>query len=188
MCPLQARRRGGVSDGAGVDGVIFFWDFETLDQADVGEDQTFVEIEPTRRIVLAGVSVREIVRRGTVGEGARWLLQDANSGLYWLDVDEGKLDAVVTSHAGPVVALEASPVDHFALTAGADGAVRCWDYVDGKVLFSSTVLCSVPKLLCSVPKVLCSVPKVLCSIPELLCSVPKVSCSVQKFLCSSSNV
>ena len=56
-------------------------------------------------------------------------------------------------HAGAVCALAVSPIDHFAATAGADGTVRCWDYVARRQLFmtthqqSATSLCWVPASL-----------------------------------------
>ena len=62
------------------------------------------------------------------------------------------------------------------------------------LMFSSKVLCSVPKssvqfqsLLFS-SKVLCSVPKVLCSVPKVLCSVPKSYVQFQSLMFSSKSL
>ena len=52
----------------------------------------------------------------------------------WFDV----LVRLASFHSGQVVGLDVSPTDHFAASAGADGTVRCWDYVDKKPLYSRT--------------------------------------------------
>ena len=44
---------------------------------------------------------------------------------------------VLQFHGGNILGLDTSPLDHFAATTGDDGTVRCWDYVDKKLLFSS---------------------------------------------------
>ena len=144
-------REAGLFVTAGEDGQVLWWDYTTLDQADVGEDCTFVEIEPVRRTTIAGVSVKSlVVRGGAEGRGVegapsqRWLVQDATSGLAWVDMskvwDGGapEVATIFTGHAGAVTALAASPVDHFALTAGADGSVRLWDYVGGAEIYATT--------------------------------------------------
>ena len=49
-------------------------------------------------------------------------------------------EAVVTLqqfHAGAVMGMDASPVDHFCATGGADGTVRCFDYVAKTELFGT---------------------------------------------------
>ena len=40
-------------------------------------------------------------------------------------------------HSGSINGVVASPTDHFAATAGEDGTVRCWDYVDRMCLYES---------------------------------------------------
>ena len=65
------------------------------------------------------------------------LVQDASGGLWKLDTDSGDVEKIVAGHAGPVFGLDVSPVDHFAASAGQDGTVRCWDYVDKSMLFTA---------------------------------------------------
>ena len=45
-------------------------------------------------------------------------------------------------HSGRINAIDASPREHFAASAGADGSLRCWDYIDGACMFSRSFECA----------------------------------------------
>ncbi len=81
------------------------------------------------------------------------LVQDGGGGLWKFFPETEEVTKVVSGHAGKVVGLDTSPVDHFVATAGDDGTVRCWDYVDRTILFTArhtqpaTVLRWVPRAL-----------------------------------------
>jgi WD40 repeat protein len=64
-------------------------------------------------------------------------VQDSSGGLWKLNTDSDDGSKMLTGHAGKVSGLDVSPVDHFAATAGADGTVRCWDYVGRSILFTA---------------------------------------------------
>ena len=43
-------------------------------------------------------------------------------------LQEGRIQQLLTYHSGSIVGLAASPYSHMAITAGADGTVRLYDY------------------------------------------------------------
>jgi hypothetical protein len=71
------------------------------------------------------------------------LVQDGSGGLWKFFPETEEVTKVVTGHAGKVVGLDTSPVDHFVATAGDDGSVRCWDYVDRTILCVKRWVCAV---------------------------------------------
>ena len=88
-------------------------------------------------LVGDGVCVKAMVR-GAGGGGDHYLVHDANGGLWRLDLPSKAVTRLASFHSGQVVGLDVSPTDHFAASAGSDGTVRCWDYVDKKPLYSRT--------------------------------------------------
>lgn len=71
------------------------------------------------------------------GEG-HWMVQDAGGAIYkiCLEAPAGTPEAcspVMFFHAGGITGLDVSPVNHAAVTCGADGTVRLWNYIDKEV-------------------------------------------------------
>ena len=62
-----------------------------------------------------------------------WMLEDRNGKLWKYDVAAESSVCISEYHSGPVNAVATSYVDHFSATAGEDGTIRCWDYVDKSV-------------------------------------------------------
>ena len=118
---------------AGEDGVIRFWDFAGIDNAEPTDDMPIYEAAPTREIEVGkGVDIRYLLR----GDG-HWVVQDAQGAIYKVDETTDRVTTVLEFHAGAINALNASPIDHFAASTGEDGTVRLWDYVENKCLYQS---------------------------------------------------
>ena len=121
---------------AGDDGALRFWALEPIDVAEASDENPRCEIEPIKTIQLAeGTKIRSVLRGSD-----HWLLLAASGILYRLDdimSDGRRAKELMKFHAGAINGLAASPLDHFSATAGEDGSVRCWDYVDRMCLFDS---------------------------------------------------
>lgn len=71
--------------------------------------------------------------------GSTWVVQDLSGTLWRIGSDFSSgpptPEKLATGHSGAINGLAVSPKHHFAVTAGEDGSVRCWDYVDKKELY-----------------------------------------------------
>ena len=87
--------RGVALVSGAADGKLCWWDFKTLDEAEIDMDRTTdFEIEPLHEVVVGGgVAIRSIIRGGVPGgEGAdapHALVVDSRGGLWRLDLTEG---------------------------------------------------------------------------------------------------
>ncbi|KAL0027158.1 hypothetical protein WJX79_011044 [Trebouxia sp. C0005] len=125
---------------AGTDGYVKLWDFQQLSDADSGEDSQYFFLKPLEEVALGqGVRVRGLVWQA---EG-RWLINDEAGSLIQVTLpssgplQEGRIQHLLTYHSGSIVGLAASPHSHMAITAGADGTVRLYDYRQKKELYKS---------------------------------------------------
>jgi len=135
----------------GTDGKICWWDFKAVDEAEIDMDKsTDFELSPVVEVPVGPpgqprVAVRTVLRGGVAGgeglsaphamvvdlAGKLWRLElsetftaHPKTGLYELDVEvpeEGAVQ-VLDFHSKGVSAMDVSPVDHFAVTGGEDGA------------------------------------------------------------------
>jgi WD40 repeat protein len=121
---------------AGDDGAVRFWSYESIDVAEATDEQPRLELVPLREVNMPeGVKIRGVLR----GVG-HWVLLGNGGNLWQVDdtlADGRRAKSLLRFHSGRINAVSTSPVDHFATTAGDDGTVRCWDYVDRMCLFSS---------------------------------------------------
>ena len=133
---VQIDVEAGQVVSAGDDGVIRFWSLEPIDLAEATDENPRCELEPTKEINMAeGVKIRSVLRGAD-----HWILLGASGKLWRVDdilSDGRRAKELMKFHAGRINGVVASPVDHFAATAGEDGTVRCWDYVDRMCLFDS---------------------------------------------------
>ena len=82
-----------------------------------------------------GVKIRGILRGSD-----HWVLLGHGGNLWRIDdtlTDGRRAKSLLRFHSGKINDVVASPVDHFAVTIGEDGSVRCWDYVDRMCLYES---------------------------------------------------
>ncbi|ETV66073.1 hypothetical protein H257_17344 [Aphanomyces astaci] len=117
---------------AGSDGMMKWWHFPEIDQADVKEDDTVAEVIPKDEFCVSVKSphhtstVADI--RGVLRGSDHYLIQDGNGMLHRLDIDTKQLTHLAEGHAGAITGLATSPVEHIAATCGSDSTVRCWNY------------------------------------------------------------
>ena len=117
---------------AGADGTVKWWDFKAIDVAEVDSDITMdYPLVPTRTInVGADVMIKSIVPSP---DDNSYIIVDGNGKLLKLPLDSETPETLWTFHAGPIVGIAASPIDHYAVTAGVDGNVSVWDYVSKEI-------------------------------------------------------
>ena len=136
----------------GDDGYVRWWPFDTIDNAEPDEVEG-ISVEPIGEVRVGGdangaafggetVTTRNDLN-GLLRGNNHWLVQDGGAGAIWrIDGKSGQpprknqAELMYSCHAGAVNALAVSPLEHLAVTCGADGTVRCWDYASGKCLFS----------------------------------------------------
>lgn len=143
---------------AGHDGWIRWWDFGTIDTVEVDADKSIdCELEPVQEVwVGAGVSIRHMSRWMDWSDPSkdRYVIQDGNGGVWTYDLATHQATQILAVPGGGLAGLDVSPANHFAATAGADGVVRCWDYVARRQLFhqrfegSASTLRWAPALVC----------------------------------------
>ncbi|RHZ17826.1 hypothetical protein DYB37_005827 [Aphanomyces astaci] len=129
---LSSTERGALLLWDGSDGMMKWWHFPEIDQADVKEDDTVAEVIPKDEFCVSVKSphhtstVADI--RGVLRGSDHYLIQDGNGMLHRLDIDTKQLTHLAEGHAGAITGLATSPVEHIAATCGSDGTVRCWNY------------------------------------------------------------
>eukprot|EP00941_MAST-03F_sp_MAST-3F-sp1_P001512 g1512.t1 len=126
---------------AGADGYVKWWSYDAIDNADTTEDVPQFELAPMHEIKIGqNVEVKSMVRGKNY-----WMVQDGNGGFWKVNCPENRAPAngketkttcLQRFHGKGIQSMDASPIDHFAVTCGKDGAVQCWDYVEKKPLFS----------------------------------------------------
>ena len=134
---------------AGDDGAIRFWAYEPIDMAEASDENPRLELEPIKEVNMPeGVKVRAVLRGVD-----HWVVLGAHGCLWRVDdtlSDGRRAKTLMRFHSGSINGVVASPTDHFAATAGEDGTVRCWDYVDRMCLYESkyptaaTAICWAP--------------------------------------------
>ncbi|XP_074652110.1 cilia- and flagella-associated protein 44-like isoform X2 [Tubulanus polymorphus] len=118
----------------GIDGCIRVWDFETIDTADVIDETGIFEMEPMNELQIGNgdVHLKSIVKSVDPDEPTMWYAQDANGGIWKLDLSFSHTslapEKILSYHAGAIRGCDTSPVSHLVATAGADCTVRVYDY------------------------------------------------------------
>ncbi|GMF32680.1 unnamed protein product [Phytophthora fragariaefolia] len=122
---------------AGKDGYVRFWNFDSIDSADVAADET-VALVPMRRQVLIKpqMDIRAVVKEST----GRYLLQDGAGGIHILLLKSSDEHQVgfdyIPNDTGRATGVTCSPYEHLAASCGEDGSVRAWDYISGSCLMT----------------------------------------------------
>ena len=63
------------------------WDYDTIDSADITEDNTVFEMEPLTEIRVGhGVYIKTLVRSADPEDTTLWYAQDANGAIWKVDV------------------------------------------------------------------------------------------------------
>jgi WD40 repeat protein len=119
---------------AGADGYIKVWDFETIDNADITEENSIFEMEPMIEIKVGNdVGVKSLVRSVNPDTPNTWLAQDSNGGIWKVDVSVSHTrkspERLFSFHAGPINSIATSPLSHLVATVGSDSTIRLYNYV-----------------------------------------------------------
>ena len=101
------------------------WDFETIDTADVTEEADCFEMEPMNELKVGNdVQLRSIVKSADPEEPTMWYAQDANGGIWKLDLSfsftSQAPEKLMSFHAGPITGCDTCPVSHLVATTGID--------------------------------------------------------------------
>ena len=119
----------------GADGYLRTWNLAEIEQAEVTDELPKFLIKPTKEVKLLGVEEgRTKSRIVTMLKGSdHWLVQDAEGSVYKVVLETGAAQTLFSFHSGGIAALDVSPFNHCCATAGSDGSVRLWDYVEKSV-------------------------------------------------------
>ena len=102
-----------------------------------------VEILPLEENhVGKGVKIKSLVF-----EEDHYIVQDESGALLRVGVPGYTTKKLMQYHAGGIMGLATSRKSHFAMTTGADGTVRLWDYVATRMLYSRKFGCGASYLL-----------------------------------------
>lgn len=127
---------------AGADGHVRVWDFETLDGADRPHDSPYFEMEPIYERRLSPRShVRSLTKSMELGEEESetvYYAQDVLGHIWRVDLaaspTTGPAICLATFHRGSISDIACSPRHNLAVSAGLDGRLRLYDYVERKTL------------------------------------------------------
>ncbi|XP_058801430.1 cilia- and flagella-associated protein 44 [Phymastichus coffea] len=127
----------------GSDGLINFWFYETIDQAEPTEESNFVEVEPIYEFRIGSQAddeesprramLMQILKRhpDDVDDNS-WFAQDGNGGIWLIDLSIMPTPKpslrLLTCHAGPVMDMDVADWGPFAATIGADGCMHIYNY------------------------------------------------------------
>ena len=141
---------------AGTDGYVRVWDYETLNNAEPGEDSAESCVDALDEFLVPRgeplgpqgsldpiASEPASVKSLIVSQRDHWLVQDEKGGVVKVPLtasgapDVRNARRVLDFHAGAVRALEASRVSDHVITAGEDGSVRVFAYAEKRQVFAA---------------------------------------------------
>lgn len=114
-------------------------------------------MDPLHEVTIGtGVAIKSIIRGHINSKEPHLLVVDSHGSIYrinliesftalknraggdigfHLEVKTEKALKLFDFHSGKITSMDTSPIDHFAVTGGEDGTVRCWDYITKKEVF-----------------------------------------------------
>jgi WD40 repeat protein len=118
---------------AGADGYVKVWDYETIDNADITEDNTQFEMEPLTEIrVGTKVSIKSLVRCADPEMTTMWYAQDANGVIWNVDVIDSHMrkppEKLLHFPSGAITGLGVSSKDYLTGVLAEDGSVTVFNY------------------------------------------------------------
>lgn len=125
----------------GLDGFIRIWYWDTVNAANLCENQKFVEIDPTAEYNIGDINhccaLLSMIK--DVNNEVLWYAQDGNGGIWKCnlsnDINVHRSEILFRCHAGGVAAAATSPISEHIATLGNDGRLHVYDYISGKLLF-----------------------------------------------------
>lgn len=143
-CHLGPITQISVRDGevmtCGMDGFIRVWFWETVELADPPDDDRVVQIEPIMEFKIGSELYNSELMCLIRKEGDfQWYAQDGNGGIWECDITPAYKPAepqqLLKCHAGPIVAVQTSPVSNHVATLGSDGRLFMYDYTSREMIF-----------------------------------------------------
>eukprot|EP01041_Mallomonas_annulata_P002802 gene2802-5517_t len=144
---------------AAEDGFIRWWDLQIIDTAEVDSDHSMdFELIPLAEYFIGENrgGIKLLLDSGKTNNNERcYVILDTKgilSSVRFL-IEENPIgipeDApsvhLSYSHSGAITGIDTSPLTHLAMTCGQDGTVRCWNYIERKILgiatFSTSATC-----------------------------------------------
>ncbi|KAL1522827.1 hypothetical protein AB1Y20_017796 [Prymnesium parvum] len=136
-------RNGNEIITAGGDGYVRRWKLSTLEGAEVTDEMPIFELDPVAEIFLGKQEQgRTVSCIQTMLQGEdHWMIQDSAGAIYKVSLDaepgtQEYCNTVMLFHSGGITGLDVSPVNHAAVTCGADGSVRLWSYVEKEAILT----------------------------------------------------
>lgn len=126
----------------GMDGLVCYWFWETVELADPPDDDRFVEIDPIYEYRIGdkdeNCEVRHLIK--AVPDDPQdyvYYAQDGNGGIwtcsFGMDLDQTPAKKIYSCHGGKVISGAASPISPYFITFGEDGRMNLYNY-DKKIL------------------------------------------------------
>ncbi|XP_076749592.1 cilia- and flagella-associated protein 44 [Xylocopa sonorina] len=127
----------------GSDGWIRFWFYETIDHADLSDEEQYLEIQPiyefqiaeaNKNAMLMSMQKQEIDKP----EKTFWYAQDGNGGIWLLDLCTSKKEhlhkKIFICHAGPIVDMDVADWGPFVATLDKSGNLHIYNYIEKKLI------------------------------------------------------
>uniref|UniRef100_A0A3Q2YUF2 Uncharacterized protein n=1 Tax=Hippocampus comes TaxID=109280 RepID=A0A3Q2YUF2_HIPCM len=125
----------------GSDGVIRGWDFETIDNADGSGESGKFEMEPVNETTVWRHARLSSIVKSSQSDSTVWFAQDSNGAIWKVDLSftytTPDPQCLLSSHAGPIEALDVSKSSHLMATTALDRSVRVYDLLTKRELVSS---------------------------------------------------
>ncbi|XP_019696509.1 uncharacterized protein LOC105182290 [Harpegnathos saltator] len=125
----------------GMDGWIRVWFYETIDQADIHDEDRFLEIQPVYEFqigeTLSSMLMCMCKQEPDNPENTFWYAQDGNGGIWLIDLHISKAESprkIFTCHAGPVVDMDNATWGPFVATISKAGQLHIYNYMEKKLI------------------------------------------------------
>nr|XP_012143308.1 PREDICTED: cilia- and flagella-associated protein 44 isoform X1 [Megachile rotundata] len=128
----------------GTDGWIRFWFYETMDHANLSDEERFLEIQPIYEFEIASGEENAMLmcihkQESNNPDATTWYAQDGNGGLWLLDLCTSKKEhtqrKIFTCHAGSIVDMDTADWGPFVATLDRNGNLHIYNYIEKKLSF-----------------------------------------------------
>ncbi|XP_014472910.1 PREDICTED: cilia- and flagella-associated protein 44 [Dinoponera quadriceps] len=126
----------------GMDGWIRVWFYETIDQADIHDENRFLEIQPVYEFQIGNETFSSMLicickQEPDNPESTFWYAQDGNGGIWLIDLHTSKAEMprkIFTCHAGAVVDMDNATWGPFVATISKVGQLHIYNYMKKKLI------------------------------------------------------
>ena len=129
--------QGGQIVTAGVDGFIRFWDYEAVNTSESDEEFNFF-LKPLKEIYFEREEGLPAHIINISPQDNLWMVQDALGKVWKLNITDLSKTEIMETNSGKFNSLVVSSISNIAISAGADGYVRVWDYGNKREFYHAT--------------------------------------------------